>query len=139
MTRVTRDDYSRNVYTVRIGGCNVLTSVDESKYEEKRQNLLICPGEYISKNEPNKISEKTVRLYFVPGSHTLLYQQSNQNSFILSSLSSALHYMGDKLASEYIIRLKQNSLLEVHNKGQMHFCRDILMGHNREKKINYRI
>ena len=47
VTTITRDDDSPNVYTVRIGGCNVLTSVDESKYEEKRQNSLICPGEYI--------------------------------------------------------------------------------------------
>ena len=33
-------------------------------------------------------------------------------------------------------------LLEIHNNGRMHFCRDILMGHHREKNekiINYRI
>ena len=27
----------------------------------------------------------------------------------------------------------QKFLLEIHNKGQMHFCRDIFMGHHREK------
>ena len=50
--------------------------------------------------------------------------------------------MGDKLASEYIIRRKQKNRLEIQNKGQMHFCRDILMGHHKEKnekRLNYRI
>ena len=46
---VTRDNESRNIYTVPIGICNELTSFDESKYEEKRQNSSIFPGEYISK------------------------------------------------------------------------------------------
>ena len=61
---------------------------------------------------------------------------------ILSSLESALHYMGDKIASEYIIRLKKKSLLTIHNKGRMNFCCDIIMGHHREKnenKLNYQI
>ena len=53
---VTHDDYSRNVYTLPVGPCNELTSVDESKYEEKRQNSLIFPGGYISNKEPSKIS-----------------------------------------------------------------------------------
>ena len=44
-----------------------------------------------------------------------------------------LHYMGDEFASKYIIKRMQKSLLEIHNKGWMHFCRDILMGHHREK------
>ena len=50
--------------------------------------------------------------------------------------------MGDGYASEYIIRRKQKSLLEIQNKGQMHFCRDILMGNHKEKnekRLNYRI
>ena len=50
--------------------------------------------------------------------------------------------MGDELASEYIIRLKKKSLSYIHNKGQMQFCRDILMGQQREKneiRIHYRI
>ena len=51
----------------------------------------------------------------------------------LQSLASALHYMGDGYASEYIIRRKQKYLLEIQNKGRMHFCRDILLGHHKEK------
>ena len=38
--------------------CNEQTSDDESKYEEKRKNALICTGESISKKEPRKITEK---------------------------------------------------------------------------------
>ena len=55
---------------------------------------------------------------------------------------SALLSMGDEYASKYIIKRMQKSLLEVHNKGRMHFCRDILIGHHREKNekiLNYRI
>ena len=40
-----------------------------------------------------------------------------------------LHYMGDEFASKYIIKRMQKSLLEVHNKGRMHFCLDICLGH----------
>ena len=47
VTTVTRDDGSRNIYTVPVGQCNELTSVDESNYEEKRQNVLVYTGEYI--------------------------------------------------------------------------------------------
>ena len=50
--------------------------------------------------------------------------------------------MGDELASKYIIRRKQKSLSYIHNKGRMQFCRDIFMGHYREKneiRIHYRI
>ena len=41
----------------------------------------------------------------------------------------------DELLSEYIIRRKQTFLSFIHNKGRMQFCRDILMGHYREKYI----
>ena len=71
-------------------------------------------------------------LYIVAGAPTLFYQQGNYNSCILSYLTSALHYMGDD----------QKSLLEIQNKGLIHFCRDILMGHHKEineKRINYSI
>ena len=37
-----------------------------------------------------------MRLYIFPGAHNLFYQQGNHNSCILSSLASALHYMGDE-------------------------------------------
>ena len=57
MTKVTCDEKSPNIYTVSVGQCNELTSVDESKYEDKRQNTLICPGESISKKEPIKIGD----------------------------------------------------------------------------------
>ena len=81
-----------------------------------------------------------MRLYRFPGAPTLLYQRGNNNSCILSSLESALHYMGDEYASEYIIRRKKECLLEIQNKGRMHFCLDILMGHHKEKnekRLNY--
>ena len=57
MTTVTRDYDSQNIYTVPVGQCNQQTSVEESKYEKKRKNALIVPGESISKKEPSKISE----------------------------------------------------------------------------------
>ena len=44
---VTCYEDSKNIYTVTIGRCNQLTSIDESKYEEKRHHSLICPGESI--------------------------------------------------------------------------------------------
>ena len=72
-----------------------------------------------------------MRLYIVPGAPTLLYQQGNHNSCILLSLASALHYMGDGYASEYIIRRKQKPLLEIQNKGKMYFYRDIIIGHHK--------
>ena len=80
-----------------------------------------------------------MRLYIVTGAPNLFYQQGNHNSCILSYLASALNYIGDEYASEYIIRRKQKCLSEIHNKDWMHFCRDILMGHHKEKtkKLNY--
>ena len=96
MTTVTRDDDSQNIYTVPVGQCNQHTSVEDYKYEEKRKNALIVPGKYISNKEPIKVPErKTTRLYIVPGAPTLFYQKGNHNSCMLSSLSSAVHYMGD--------------------------------------------
>ena len=53
---------------------------------------------------------------------------------------SSLHNMVDGYASEYIIRRKQESLLEIQNKGRMHFCHDIILGHHIEniyKRPNY--
>ena len=49
--------------------------------------------------------------------------------------------MGDEYTSEYIIRRKQKYLLVIQNKGRMHFCHDILMGHHteNEKRLNYSI
>ena len=56
VTTVTRDDDSQNIYTLPVGRCNQQTYVDESKHEEKPKSALIFPGEYISKNEPSKMS-----------------------------------------------------------------------------------
>ena len=75
---VTRDDDSPNIYTVCFGQCNILTSVDESKYGEIHKNAFIFAGGSISKKELSTISEKqTIHLYIVPGAHTLFYQQGN--------------------------------------------------------------
>ena len=85
---ITRDDDSPNIYNVPVGRCDLHTSVDEYKYEEIHQNELICPGEYIYIKEPIKISEKKIiHLYIVPGAPTLIYQQGNHNSCIVSSLA----------------------------------------------------
>ena len=65
-----------------------------------------------------------------------------QNACIISSLASALYYMGDVHALEYIIRRKQLSLEFIHDKGRMHFLCNTRMGINREKtepKIHYQI
>ena len=72
MTTVKRDDDIQNIYTVPVGRCNEHSSYDESKYEEKRKNALIGPGESISKKEPSKISENKA---IVPGAPTILYKQ----------------------------------------------------------------
>ena len=83
--------------------------IDESKYEDILQNALIFPGGYISKEELSKISLKnTIRLYIFPGATNLFYQQGNQNSCIVSSLTSALYYMVDEYASKYIIKRRKN-------------------------------
>ena len=78
----------------------------------------------------------------VPDVPTIKYSQGIQNSCIISSLASALYYMGDVHASEYIIRRKQLSLTLIHDKGRMKFLYNTLMGINREKKqqkIHYQI
>ena len=143
MTRVTRDNDSPNINNVPVGLCNLQRSVNESKYEDIHQNALTYPAESISRKEPSKISEKKIIiLYIFPGAPTLLYQQGNLDSCTLSSLALELYYMGDEYASKFIVKQKQKYFLEIHNKGRMHFCRDILMGHHQEKneKIpNYRI
>ena len=134
---VTRYDDSPNIYTVPVARYDLQTSVHESKYEEIHQNAVFCPVEYIQKEEPNKISEKkTIWLYIVPGAPTLFYQKGNQNSYIISSLASALHYMGNEYSSKYIIKRKQKSLYGILNKGKMHFCRHILMRHHQKKRKN---
>ena len=78
----------------------------------------------------------------VPDVPTIKYSQGMHNSCIISSLASALYYMGDVHASEYIIRRKQLSLEFINDKGRMQFLRNTIMGINREKtepKIHYQI
>ena len=84
MTTITRGDESRKFYTVPVGKCNQLTTLEKSKYDneplkvflhveektklskkgpskksaKKPKSALIVTGEYISKKEPSKISEK---------------------------------------------------------------------------------
>ena len=114
---VTRDDESRNVYTLPIGQCNQLTTFEESKFEKKCKSALINPGEYISKQEPSKISEKkTMVLYIVPGALTLFYQQGNHNTCILLYLASSFCHMVDGYASKYIIKHEKKYLLVIQNK-----------------------
>ena len=85
-------------------------------------NALICLG------KSNKKEER------VPYEPTIKYSQGIQNSCIISSLASALYYMGDELASEYIIRREQQYFAFIHSKGQMKFCSDTLMVQYREKR-----
>ena len=70
----------------------------------------------------------------MPDGPTIKYSQGIQNSFIISSLASSLYYMGNELASEYIIRRKQQSPAFIHSNGRIQFCHDALMGQYREKK-----
>ena len=80
------------------------------------------------------IDESNNKKEGVPDGPTIKYSQGIQNSYIISSLASALYYMGDELASEYIIRRKQQYISFIHRKGRMQFCRDTLMGKYREKR-----
>ena len=84
-------------------------------------NALICLG------KSNKKEER------VPDGPTIKYSQDIQNSCIISSLALALYYMGYELASEYIIRSKQQYLSFNYSKGRMQLFRDTLMGKQREK------
>ena len=56
MTTLTRDDNSKNINAIPVGRFNQQTSVEESKYEEKRKSALIVVGGSISKKELRKIS-----------------------------------------------------------------------------------
>ena len=65
MTTVTRDDDSQNIYTVPVEWCNQQKSVEESNNAGKRKNVLIVPGESISKKELRKISGRKKCAYTV--------------------------------------------------------------------------
>ena len=130
MTTVTCDVTQHKTYFVNVGRCALHTSQDEPNFVDMHPNALICL------EESNKKKER------VPDGPTIKYSQGIQNSCIISSLASELYYVGDELASEYIIRRKQQSLSFIRSKVRMQFCRDTLMGQQREKnelKIHYHI
>ena len=109
VTTVTCDETQHKTYIVPVGRCALYTSKDEPNFMDMHSNALIYLG------ESNKKEER------VPDGPTMKYSQGIQNSCIISSLALALYYMGDELASEYIIRSKQQSLYFIHSKALMKF------------------
>ena len=100
-----------------------------SKYFTRKEELFGYEFKaFTSLGKSNKKKEQ------VPDVPIIKYSQGMQNSYIISSLASALYYMGDVNASEYIIRRNQLSLEYIHDKGRMQFLRNTLMGINREKR-----
>ena len=116
------DETRHKTYNVPVGRCSLNTSQDEHNFLDMHSNGLTCPC------ESNKKKER------VPDGTSIKYSQGIQNSCIISSLASALCYMGDELVSEYIIRRKKQSLAGIHSNGRMKFCCDALMGQSREKQ-----
>ena len=101
-----RSDQTRHkTYTVPVGRCSINTS------QEKHNYLDMHFKAFTSLGKSNKKKEQ------VPDGPTIKYSQVMQNSCIISSLASALYYMGDVHASEYIITHKQLSLEFIHDKG----------------------
>ena len=121
-TTVTCDENRHKTYIVPVGQCDLHTSKDEHNFLDMNSNALTCLG------KSNKKEER------VTDGPTIKYSQGIQNSCIISSLASALYYMEDELASEYIIGSKQQSLAFIHSKRRTQFCRDTLMGKYIEKK-----
>ena len=108
-------------YTVPVGRCSLNTSQEKQKYLD-----MHCKA-FTSLGKSNKKKEQ------VPDVPIMKYSQGMQNSCIISSLASALYYMGDELASEYIIKRKKMSLYFINNKGQMKLCLDSIMEQYRKK------
>ena len=121
VTTVRCDETRHKTLKVPVGQCSINTSQENQNYLDMHSNALTCLG----------ISNKKKEC--VPDGPTIKYSHGIQNSCIISSLVSALYYIIDELASEYIIRRKQQSLVFVHSNGQMQLCRDALMGQSREK------
>jgi hypothetical protein len=92
-----------------------------------------------------KLSAKAPRRSLIPeDSPPVFYQQRETSSCVISSLASAMYYMGDIYGSEYIIRRKYSCVSVIKGKGtgRMNFCHELLIGHYREKKekrINYSV
>ena len=118
---VTCDETQHNTYIVPVGRCPLHKSQYEPNFLDMHSNALTCLGESKKKKER------------VPDGPTIRYSQGIQNLCIISSLASALYYMGDELGSEYIIRRKQQYRAFIHRKDRMQFCCDTIMGQNREK------
>ena len=87
VTTVRCDETRHKTYNVPVGRCALNNSQDEHNFLDMNSNALICLG------ESNKKKER------VPDGPTIKYSQGIHNSCIISSLSSALYYMGDELAS----------------------------------------
>ena len=87
MTTVTFDETQHKTNTVPVGRCALHLSQDEPNFVDMHHNALICIG---------KSNKKEKRVPYGP---TIKYSQGIQNSCIISTLASALYYMGDELAS----------------------------------------
>ena len=121
--KIARSDVTRHKnYTVPVGRCYLNTSQEKHNYLDMHSNGLTCLGGY------NKKKER------VPNVTTIEYSQGIQESCIISSLASALYYMGDVHASEYIIRRKELSLTFIRDKGQMQFLHNTVMGYTEKKR-----
>ena len=105
VTTARCDETRHKTYNVPVGQFSLNTSQEKHNCLDMHSNALRCLG------KSNKEKER------VPDGPTIKYSQGIQNSCIISSLASALYYMIDELASEYIIRRKQLYLVFVHGKG----------------------
>ena len=123
VTTVTCFETKHKTYIVPVGRCDMHTSQDEINFLDMHSNAFTCLG------ETNKKEER------VTDGPTIKYSQGNHNTCIISSLASALYYVGDELVSEYTIRSKQQSLALIHSKVQMPFCCGTLMEQYREKEL----
>ncbi len=82
--------------------------------------------------------KKTVKI--TDDNPCVYFLQGNKNTCIISSLASAVRYMGDVYASDYIIQRREESLYKLEHKGRMQYCKDIIMGQFKQKgerKLNY--
>ena len=122
MTDQGSDLTGHKTYTVPVGRCSQNTSQEKQNYWDMLSKAFTSEG------KSNKKKEQ------VPDVPIKKYSQGMQKSCMISSLASALYYMGDVHASEYIIRCKQLYLTFIHDKGRMQFLHNTLMGINREKK-----
>ena len=115
MATVTCHETKHKTYNVPVGRCALHTSAYVPNFVDMHHNALIYLCESNKKEEPSKISDIKKNAYTLFLVHLTYFSQGNHNSCIISSLASALHYMGDELALEYTIRRKQKSLYFIHN------------------------